>query len=182
LDRPPLTQAVARTQSWVMLRIVMSRKTALKRARSQKRRLCKVHGKPIRPSRWLSGHRNTGCADCYRTKKMPPPKERLCKEHKLPIIRQRWWSGYRNKGCARCFKVPRSKDRLCRKHGRPIPPSAWRRGRHSTGCSECFRNRPGYAAAKARYRTRLRQRLLRAKQRKRRQVAVLSKKRTTNRQ
>jgi hypothetical protein len=163
-----------------MLRIMVSRKTVLKRTRLTKKRLCKIHGKPIRPSRWRSGHRTTGCAECYRTKKMPLPKKRLCKEHKLPIFRQRWWSGYRNKGCARCFKVPLPDERLCRKHGRPIQPSAWRRGRHSTGCSVCFRNRPGYAAAQARYRARLKERLLQAKRRKRRQVAPQSK-RTANR-
>jgi hypothetical protein len=58
-----------------MLRIVVSRKTVFKRTRWQKKRLCKIHGKPIRPSRWRTGHRTTGCADCYRTKKMPPRRK-----------------------------------------------------------------------------------------------------------
>ncbi len=124
---------------------------------SRKPVLCKIHGKPIRPSRWRSGHRKTGCADCYRRKgKMPPPRKRLCKEHRLPIIRQRWWSGYRTKGCKKCFEVPEPEDRLCRKHDIPIQPSVWIRGRHSTGCWRCLSSRPGFAAAKARYRERLR--------------------------
>jgi hypothetical protein len=145
---------------------VTAKRTIGKRPPSPKKRLCKVHGRPIRPGRWRSGHRSTGCADCYRTKKMPPPKKRLCKEHKLPIIRQRWWSGYRRKGCSLCFEVPEPEDRLCRKHDRPIQPSAWIRGRHSTGCSKCFNSRPGYAAAQARCRARAQLRLLRAKRRK----------------
>jgi hypothetical protein len=136
---------------------VPAKRTLGKRSPSLKKRLCKVHGRPIQPGRWRSGHRTTGCADCYRTKEMPPPKKRLCKEHNLPIIRQRWWSGYRNKGCTRCFKVPPPKKRLCRKHHQPIQPSSWLRGRHSTGCSSCHNSRPGYRRAKARYRQRLRQ-------------------------
>jgi hypothetical protein len=88
-----------------------------------KRHFCAVHGRPIRLDRWRSGHRTTGCADCYRTRKIPPPKKRMCKEHKRPILRQRWWSGYRTKGCVRCFEVPPPEDRLCRKHDRPIQPS-----------------------------------------------------------
>jgi hypothetical protein len=136
---------------------VTAKRTIGKRLPSPKKRLCKVHGRAIQPGRWRSGHRTTGCADCYRTWEMPPPKKRLCKEHKLPIIRQRWWSGYRNKGCPRCFKVPPPKKRLCRKHHRPIQPSSWLRGQHSTGCSLCHNSRPGYRRAKARYTQRLRQ-------------------------
>jgi hypothetical protein len=136
---------------------VTAKRTIGKRLPSPKKRLCKVHGRPIRPGRWRSGHRTTGCADCYRTKNMPPPNKRLCKEHKLPIMRQRWWSGYRNKGCPRCFKVPPPKKRLCRKHHQPIQPSSWLRGRHSTGCSRCHNSRPGYRRAKVRYTQRLRQ-------------------------
>ena len=115
---------------------VTARKTRLP---SPKKRLCKVHGKPIRPGYWRAGHRNTGCSECYRTKEVPPPRKRLCKKHRRPILRSRWWSGYRNKGCVLCFKVPPPEKRLCRKHHRPIQPSAWVRGRHSTGCSVCFR-------------------------------------------
>jgi len=129
---------------------------SVRTSRSRKRHLCTIHGRPIRPSRWRSGHRTTGCADCYRTRKIPPPKKRLCKEHKRPILRQRWWSGYRTKGCVLCFEMPPPEERLCRKHDRPIQPSAWVRGRHSTGCCVCFKSRPGYAAAQARYRARLR--------------------------
>ncbi len=140
---------------------------SVRTSRSRKRHLCKIHGRPIRPDRWRSGHRNTGCADCYRTRKMPPPRKRLCQEHKCPILRSRWWSGYRTKGCPLCFEVPEPEDRLCRKHDRPIQPSAWIRGRHSTGCSKCFNSRPGYAAAQARCRARAKLRLLRAKRRKR---------------
>jgi hypothetical protein len=51
---------------------------------------------------------------------------------------------------------------------------------HNFGDLPHFRSRPGYAAAQARYRARLRRRLLRAKRRKRRQPALLSKK-TANR-
>ena len=65
---------------------VTAKRTIGKRLPSPKKRLCKVHGRPIRPDRWRSGHRTTGCADCYRTKNMPSPKKRLCKEHDLPII------------------------------------------------------------------------------------------------
>jgi hypothetical protein len=148
---------------------VMTAKKKTKSVRtssSRKRHFCTIHGRPIRPSRWRSGHRTTGCADCYRTWKIPPPKKRLCKEHKRPILRQRWWSGYRTKGCVRCFEVPPPEERLCRKHDRPIQPSAWVRGRHSTGCCVCFNSRPGYAAAQVRYRARLRLRLLRARRKK----------------
>jgi hypothetical protein len=159
----------------IILNGVKKKRAARKVSRSPKRPLCKIHGRPIRPSRWRSGHRNTGCADCYRATKMPPPSKRLCKEHELPIFRQRWWSGYRNKGCVLCFEVPPPEERLCLKHDRPIQPSAWRRGRHSTGCSVCFKNRPGYAAAQKRYRARTRERLVRAKRRKRRQAALRSK-------
>jgi hypothetical protein len=163
-----------------MLKGVTAKRTVGKRLPSPKKRLCKVHGRPIRSSYWLAGHRNTGCSQCYRTKKVPPPKKRLCKQHGRPILRSRWWSGYRNKGCVLCFKVPPPEKRLCRKHRRPIQPSAWVRGRHSTGCSVCFKSRPGYSAAQARYRARLKQRLLHAKRRKRRQAALQSKK-TANR-
>lgn len=158
--------------------IVTSKKTtkSLRKRSSPKQHLCAIHGRPIRPSRWRSGHRTTGCADCYRTRKIPPPKKRLCKEHKRPILRQRWWSGYRTKGCVRCFEVPPPEDRLCRKHGRPIQPSAWIRGRHSTGCWVCFNSRPGYAAAQARHRARLRLSTVRRKKnlRKRRRSTKLS--------
>jgi hypothetical protein len=136
---------------------VTAKRTIGKRPPSPKKRLCKVHGRPIQPSRWRVGHRNTGCSECYRTKHVPSPKKRLCKQHGLPILRKRWWSGYRNKGCARCFKVPPPEKRLCRKHDRPIQPSSWLRGQHSTGCSRCHNSRPGYLHAKARYRQRLRQ-------------------------
>lgn len=140
---------------------------SVKNKRSRKERLCVIHGRPIRPSRWRSGHRTTGCADCYRPKgKMPPPEKRLCKEHRRPILRQRWWSGYRTKGCALCFEVPEPDDRLCRKHDQAILPSAWIRGRHSTGCSRCFNSRPGYAAAQARCRARAKLRLHRGKRKK----------------
>jgi hypothetical protein len=144
----------------------MTTKKRMKTKSPRKPHLCKIHGKPIRPDRWRSGHRNTGCADCYRTRKMPPPGKRLCQEHGLPILRQRWWSGYRTKGCPECFKVPKPKNRLCRIHKKPIVPSMWIRGRHSTGCSTCFRSRPGYAAAKARSRARARVRLRKAKPKK----------------
>ena len=30
-------------------------------------RLCKKHGRPILPSQWREGHRNTGCAKCLNT-------------------------------------------------------------------------------------------------------------------
>ena len=131
------------------------RKTKVQATRSRKLRLCKIHGKPIRSGLWRSGHRTTGCRDCYRTTKVPPPRKRRCKQHGLPIIARRWWSGYRTKGCKRCFVVPVPEDRMCRKHDRPIQPSMWIRGRHSTGCWMCLSSRPGFAAAKARYRERL---------------------------
>jgi hypothetical protein len=140
-----------------MLKTVTTKKTIGRRARSAQKRLCKIHGRPIRPSYWRAGHRNTGCTECYRTKTVPPPKKRLCKEHRLPILRSRWWSGYRNRGCLLCFKVPPPAKRLCVRHGRPISPSAWRNGRHSTGCSRCHNSRPGYLEAKARYNKRRRQ-------------------------
>ena len=124
---------------------------------SPTKRLCEDHGKPIRPSYWLAGHRTTGCSECYRTTEMPPPKKRLCKEHGSPILRSRWWSGYRNKGCVLCFKVPPPGKQLCRKHHLPIQPSAWVRGRHSTGCSRCHNSRPGYLLARERYNKRRRQ-------------------------
>src|SRR3984885_5445945 len=149
-----------------MLKGMTSRKTASKRTRSEKKRLCKVHGRPIRPSYWRAGHRNTGCAECYRTKEVPPPSKRLCKQHGYPILRARWWSGYRNKGCVLCFPVPPPKKRLCKKHGRPIQPSAWRRGNHSTGCSRCHNDRPGYLLAKARYNVRVSQRTTRPRKKK----------------
>lgn len=144
-----------------------TRKKSVRQSRSRNRHLCVIHGRPIRPSRWRSGHRTTGCGECYRTREIPPPRKRLCEEHDLPILRQRWWSGYRKKGCPRCFEVPPPKQRLCRKHKRPIQPSAWIRGRHSTGCSLCFNSRPGYTAAQVRHRKRARLQRLRASRRKR---------------
>ena len=147
---------------------MVTKKRTSRPRKSSKPQLCKIHGKPIRLSRWRSGHRTTGCAKCYRTRTVPPPRKRLCQRHKLPILGARWRSGYRTKGCRRCFKVPPAEDRLCRRHGRPIQPSMWIRGRHSTGCCVCSNSRPGYAAAKARYRERVRLRgVLRAKKKKR---------------
>ena len=143
-----------------------AKRSAGKRLPSPKKRLCEVHGKPIRASYWLAGHRTTGCSECYRTKGVPPPKKRLCKQHGRPILRSRWWSGYRNKGCVLCFKVPPPGKRLCRKHHLPIQPSAWVRGRHSTGCWVCFNSRPGYAAAQKRCRARRRLRLVKGKSKK----------------
>ena len=172
-----LTSALKICCASVILDAVTKKRAANKVSPSAKRPLCKVHHRPIRASRWLSGHRTTGCPDCYRSKKMPPPKKRQCQEHKHPILRQRWWSGYRTKGCVLCYEVPPPEDRLCRKHDRPIQPSAWIRGRHSTGCSKCFNSRPGYAAAQARCRARARLRLVRAKRRNRRQSSFLSKSR-----
>jgi hypothetical protein len=136
---------------------VIAKRTIGKRPPSPRKRFCKVHGRPIQPSRWRVGHRNTGCSECYRTKEVPSPKKRLCKQHRRPILRKRWWSGYRNKGCELCFKIPPPRKRLCRKHHRPIQPSSWLRGQHSSGCSRCHNGRPGYLHAKARYRQRLRQ-------------------------
>jgi hypothetical protein len=126
-------------------------------------KLCKIHGRPIRPSYWKAGHRTTGCTECYRTETVPPPGKRLCKVHGQPILRARWWSGYRTKGCPLCFKVPPRAKRLCVRHGHPILPSCWRNGRHSTGCSVCQNSRPGYRAAKARYNKRLRLRVAKEK-------------------
>ena len=146
---------------------VSPRKIARKRAGSPKKRICKVHGRPIRPSYWRAGHRTTGCSECYRTREVPPPSKRLCKKHRLPILRRRWWSGYRSKGCVLCFKVPAPGKRLCTKHDRPIQPSSWRNGQHSTGCSLCHNSRPGYLEAKARYRKRLRKAATRAMKKKR---------------
>jgi hypothetical protein len=169
LELQPFQNAMLGCLEGLLHSLMTTKKKAktVKNNRSRKKRLCAIHGRPIRPGRWRSGHRTTGCADCYRTRgKMPPPKKRLCKEHKRPILRQRWWSGYRTKGCFFCFEVPEPEDRLCRKHGRPILPSAWIRGRHSTGCSRCFNGRPGYAAAQARCRARAKLRLHRAKRKK----------------
>ena len=140
-----------------MLTSVSPTKTSKPRARSRENKhLCKLHNKPIRPSYWRAGHRNTGCSECYRAKDVPPPRKRLCSRHDLPILRARWRSGYRTKGCELCFKVPARKNRLCVRHDLPILPSAWRNGRHSTGCSRCQNSRPGYAKAKARYNKRVR--------------------------
>jgi len=125
-------------------------------ASSRKVGLCKIHGRPIRPSFWRAGHRNTGCTECYRTKDVPPPGKRRCKVHGEPILWARWKSGYRNRGCKLCFKVPPASKRLCQKHGRPIQPSSWRNGRHTTGCSLCHNSRPGYLLAKKRYNKRVR--------------------------
>ena len=145
-----------------------TKRAVRKRSRRIKTGLCKVHGRPIRPSYWRAGHRTTGCAECYRTKEVPPPRKRLCKRHGQPILRSRWWSGYRTKGCVLCFKVPPPGKRLCRRHGRPIQPSAWRNGRHSTGCSRCHNSRPGYLEAKARYNQRLRKSASRTRKKKKR--------------
>ena len=145
---------------------VSPKKTPRKRAASSKKRLCRIHGRPIRPSYWRAGHRTTGCSECYRTTEMPPDKKRLCKKHNLPILRRRWWSGYRTKGCLLCFKVPPPGKRLCIKHDRPIQPSSWRNGQHSTGCSLCHNSRPGYLLAKARYRKRLRKKASAARKKK----------------
>jgi hypothetical protein len=163
-----------------MLSIVISRKTVLKPTRSEKKRLARFTASQSDRVVGALATALQAAQTATEPRRCRPRRKRLCKQHKLPIIRRRWWSGYRNKGCARCFKVPPPEERLCRKHGRPIQPSAWLRGRHSTGCGVCFRNRPSYTAAKARYRARLRQRLLRAKRRKRGQAALFSKK-TANR-
>ena len=130
---------------------------------SNQKRLCKIHGKTIRPSYWKAGHRSTGCSECYRATEVPPEKKRLCEKHGEPILRARWWSGYRKTGCAFCFEVPAPNKRLCVKHGLPILPSAWRNGRHSTGCSRCQNSRPGYLEAKARYNKRVRLKTARKK-------------------
>lgn len=137
-------------------------KTKAKSSRSKQDKLCKIHGRPIRPSYWRAGHRNTGCSECYRATSVPPPSKRLCEKHGEPILRARWWSGYRKTGCAECFKVPAPNKRLCVRHDLPILPSAWKNGRHSTGCSRCQNSRPGYAAAKARYNKRVRLKASRA--------------------
>lgn len=125
--------------------------------------LCRLHGKPIRPSRWRNGSRTSGCAGCEKKIIMPPDKKRLCKEHKIPIYRRRWWDGYRNKGCPLCFELPPPEERLCKRHGRPISPSAWLMGLHSRGCSKCRNSAPGMKAAQARYKARKRLRAKRSK-------------------
>lgn len=48
-------------------------------------RLCKVHGRPIQPAEWRSGHRKTGCARCKNTQ----PGYRL-RKHRYDVGRRAW--------------------------------------------------------------------------------------------
>jgi hypothetical protein len=48
-------------------------------------RLCRIHRRPIQPSRWRSGHRTTGCARCKNTQPSHAAAQRKYKKKLLTI-------------------------------------------------------------------------------------------------